>query len=192
MPSLQAAVTHLRFPINPLTTEKNQAKHLWLSLHLFFPFSLPPSTTPRTRLPFLSLENRSMREWVIDKCDTITSTHAHTHTHTRSDDWQAWHQSVTPQWLPVKTFDWQSPSPASSMCSLIMKQWNSASGQKPVFSPAWGIWSRLPCTKFSSALKSHFYCTRLSSCTVGSKLKPAATKTVVNAPVQAASQNARI
>lgn len=76
--------------------------------------------------------------WKIDPWGNgwLTSASTHAHTHTRSDDWQAWHQSVTPQWLPVKTFDWQSPSPASSMCSLIMKQWNSASGQKPVFSPA--------------------------------------------------------
>lgn len=149
--------------------EKNEAKHLWLSLHLFFPFFCSSlSATPRTRLPFLSLENGSTREWVIDKCDTITSTC--THTHTRSSDWQAWHQSVTPQRLPVKLFDWQSPSPVSSMCSLIMKQWNSMSGQKTdFFFSCIGNLKSFSIDKFSSALKPHFHCTRPSSCTVRSK-----------------------
>lgn len=57
------------------------------------------------------------------------------HTDTHTDDWQAWHQSVTPQWLPVRMFLWHlvGSSPISSMCSLIMNQWQAMSGHKTVF-----------------------------------------------------------
>lgn len=62
---------------------ENECKHLWISLHLFSLFlrsSLtPPSVTPRTRLPLLSLENGCPRESMIDKCAVITSTHTHTY-----------------------------------------------------------------------------------------------------------------
>lgn len=56
----------------------NKCQHLWLSLHLFFLFYcsslIPPSATPWTHLPLLSLANRPLRRRMIDSVQRLTST----------------------------------------------------------------------------------------------------------------------
>lgn len=104
----------------------NKGKHLWLSLLLFFSSALL-SATPLTRFSLLSLANSPPRDWVIDKCATITSTRTNTpawitertdttqedaqKSQTATEDWQTGRKSETLQWLPVTGFDWQLVGP---------------------------------------------------------------------------------
>lgn len=117
---------------------------------LFFSSALRPSSLspPLARFSLLSLANGSLRDRVIDKCATITSTRTNTparitertdstqedtqKSRTGTEDWQTGRKSETLQWLPVSAFDWQlvGPSSFSSACSLIMKQWQTTAGQK--------------------------------------------------------------
>lgn len=145
----------------PLTNKRKTSanicdSHFAHSFHSSARLSLPPSVAPWTRLPSLSLASVSPRGWTVDKCAAITSvctralnTHAckptmcevhvqgrtstRTHnTHTHTNDWQAWHKFVTPQWLPAIMFDWQLMGPSSLSCMhcLIMTQWQPTAGQK--------------------------------------------------------------
>lgn len=133
-----------------LSTDKVETRANICDSRYSYPFfsSALLSVPPLTRFSLLSLANSFPRDWVIDKCATITSTRTNTpawitgRTDTMQEDsqksqagmedWQTGRKSETLQWLPVTTFDWQlvGPSPFSSMRSLIKKQWQTTSGQK--------------------------------------------------------------
>lgn len=136
-----------RGQIMELETRANICDSLLSSFEssLFFSSALRPSflSPPLACFSLLSLANGSLRDRVIDKCATITSTRTNTpariteRTDTQksrigTEDWQTGRKSETLQWLPVSAFDWQlvGPSSFSSARSLIMKQWQTTAGQK--------------------------------------------------------------